>query len=161
MATPRKKNPQRTGAPTKFSKELMPKMRLLYRKGFKDTEVAEILEVTEQTINNWKKKHPDFFESLKDWKYEADVKVERSLYERACGAEVKNIKANWSKTDEAWVEFEETQRHPPDATSMIFWLKNRRPKQWRDKIAHEVSPGKDSEGNDVKFNFVVTHDKDG
>jgi hypothetical protein len=26
-----------------------------------------------------------------------------------------------------------TKYYPPDATSMIFWLKNRRPEQWKEK----------------------------
>ena len=27
----------------------------------------------------------------------------------------------------------EGQFYPPDSTAMIFWLKNRQPKRWRDK----------------------------
>jgi hypothetical protein len=30
---------------------------------------------------------------------------------------------------------------PPDPTSMIFWLKNRRPESWRDKTEVEHSGG--------------------
>jgi hypothetical protein len=31
------------------------------------------------------------------------------------------------------------ERYPPDTTAAIFWLKNRRPKAWRDK--HEMEHG--------------------
>ena len=32
-----------------------------------------------------------------------------------------------------------TKHFPPDATSAIFWLKNRQPKKWRDKKEVEHS----------------------
>lgn len=47
--------------------------------------MSDFFGVTEQTWNNWKTSHPDFFESIRDWKREADEKVERSLFERAKG----------------------------------------------------------------------------
>ena len=31
---------------------------------------------------------------------------------------------------------------PPDTTALIFWLKNRRPQEWRDKHEQEIT-GKD------------------
>jgi hypothetical protein len=27
-----------------------------------------------------------------------------------------------------------TKHYPPDTTAAIFWLKNRRPSEWRDKV---------------------------
>ena len=33
------------------------------------------------------------------------------------------------------------KRYPPDPTSMIFWLKNRQPKLWRDKPESEGADG--------------------
>ena len=68
------------GAPTKFDPKKMAAVELMARRGFTDKDIAVCLGVTEQTINNWKKAHPDFFESLKDWKDHADGNVERSIY---------------------------------------------------------------------------------
>ena len=31
--------------------------------------------------------------------------------------------------------------YPPDSTALIFWLKNRKPKDWRDKIEHSGPDG--------------------
>jgi hypothetical protein len=39
----------------------------------------------------------------------------------------------------AVVETPYTEHYPPDATSMIFWLKNRKPEQWRDKQDVDVT----------------------
>jgi len=105
----------------------------LYKKGYTDKQVAEILDVKEQTINNWKIAHPIFFESLKDWKLEADRKVEEALYQRACGYESYDYKVV-SDGGNMGSHVEEVKKHvPADPTSMIFWLKNRQPDQWREK----------------------------
>lgn len=106
-------------------------LKKLYRFGLDDKQVAEILNVTEQTINNWKKSDDKFFESLKSWKCEADEKVEKSLYQRACG---------YSHPEEVIYQFQgkiiraNTIKHyPPEPISCIFWLKNRKRFEWKDR----------------------------
>lgn len=127
------------GRPNK--KDAIPHNQLayLYRHGATDKQVAEFYGVTEQTINNWKKADPVFFESLNDWKKQADKEVERTLYERARGYSHPDTKAQFvsDKNGGRWEYAELTKHYPPDATSMIFWLKNRQPEQWRDKQEHE------------------------
>jgi len=127
------------GQPTKFNKEVERQALLLAAKGFTDKEMAEVLNITEQTFNNWKKAHPKFFESLKRAKVIRDSRVERSLYERACGYEHPEDKifCNNGKI----VTQETTKHYPPDPTSMIFWLKNTQPKKWRDRQELDVNVG--------------------
>lgn len=135
------------GRPTKFDPKKMAAVELMARRGFTDKEIARCLGVTEQTINNWKKAHPDFFESLKGWKDYADGNVERSLYERATGYTAPETKAQWVETSEVldgqvfksgrW-EYADLRKHyPPDTPAAIFWLKNRQ--GWRDKQELEHS----------------------
>jgi len=104
------------GQPTKYNKKMRGQIKSVAIKGFTDKEIAAAVGVTDTTLNNWKIAHPKFFESLKDWKIEADMAVEQSLYKRACGYN------------------QEEKHYPPDPTSMIFWLKNRKTKDWRDRI---------------------------
>ena len=131
-----------TGRPTKYKdEETLKVVKALAECGKTDEEIAEILSVTFQTINNWKLQHPDFFESLKKAKDTPDDKVERSLFERACGY-TRSIE-RLSKTGEVVDTLEEM---PPDVTACIFWLKNRRPEKWRDKQDHEHSS---KDGNPV------------
>jgi transcriptional regulator with XRE-family HTH domain len=119
------------GRPTIFSDEIKNRIELLARKGLTDDEMAFSLGITQQTLNNWKKKSPKFFESLNDWKHKADSEVERSLYERACGYSHPETKVFCNNGE---IITEEVIRHyPPDPTAMIFWLKNRQKDKWRDK----------------------------
>ncbi len=131
-----KKKPKR-GRPTTFSKKIQAKVAKLARRGFTDAEIAELIDITEQTLNNWKKKHASFFESIKDWKTEADGKIEVSLYERACGYSHPEDKVFCHNGEELIVPT--TKHYPPDPTSMIFWLKNRQPEKWRDAKQNELS----------------------
>jgi len=102
--------------------------------GATDKDIAEACGVTEQTINNYKQSHPDFFESLKSWKEIADGKVERSLYQRAIGYSHTETKA-FNQQGEI-ITADILKHYPPDPTSCIFWLKNRMPAEWREKVSH-------------------------
>ena len=118
------------GRPSPFE-SLKRVMRELYLHGKTDKEVADLLNIDESTITKWKQKNSEFFTSLKDWKAEADEKVVKSLYERACGYEHPEDKIFVSEGIPIIVPT--TKKYPPDPTSMIFWLKNRQPDKWRDK----------------------------
>ena len=97
-----------------------------------DKQLAALFDVKESTINNWKIDFPQFLESIKAGKAEADNEVERSLFERATGYTCKDVK--FATHEGQITDFQEYDKHfPPDVTAAIFWLKNRKPKQWRDK----------------------------
>lgn len=99
--------------------------------GATDARLGEFFDVTEQTINNWKKDFPSFFESIKRGKHEADAEVVNSLFGRAKGYNYTEIKDEVSDQGKKHVE---TLKHVhADTGAAIFWLKNRQPKQWRDK----------------------------
>lgn len=120
------------GAPSKFDSIDKEYWLYLAEKGFTNREIALKLGVDERTLYNWHKKYPNLFQTLKDEKNIADSKVEASLYERARGYSVKEVKLFQDKNGEI-VEHEIIKHYPPDPTSMIFWLKNRQPNKWRDK----------------------------
>lgn len=111
MAT-RAKTPAKIGRPSEYREEYAEKALEFCLLGATDKEIAEIFGVSKQTLNTWKKKHPDFLASLRKGKQEADGKVARSLYTQAISGNV---------------------------TAAIFWLKNRRRETWRDKYEHDVA----------------------
>ena len=138
------------GRPTKFPDKHLSAVKKLVLMGATDNDIAEAFDVTPQTVSNWKKQKPEFFESLMDWKLEADTRIEKSLFQRAEGythKETKVASVNGKITDQIDVD----RHYPPDATSMIFWLKNRKPQQWRDRP--EGSEEKDSPPIDIHFSI--------
>lgn len=129
------------GRPSKFKPEFVEQARKLCALGATDREVAEFFNVTEQTLNNWKVDHPEFFESLKLAKKEADERVEQSLYRRALGYSHDAVKILAGK--EGVIREPYVEHYPPDTTAAIFWLKNRKPAEWRDRQELTGADGKD------------------
>lgn len=120
------------GRPTKYKTEYCKQAAKLCKLGATDADLAEFFEVNEDTINEWKKVHPSFSESLKEAKeHFDDNKVEASLARRAQGfMRVKQVFG-----PEGTVEMLQ-EEVPPDTTACIFWLKNRRSNKWSDKQDH-------------------------
>jgi hypothetical protein len=141
----------KVGRPSKYDEIDLDQVKKLAVKGWTDKEMSEFFEVDERTWARWKAKYDEFCHALKDWKQFADERVERSLYERAIGYTCKDTKF---ATFEGQIcdEREYDKHHPPDPTSMIFWLKNRDPKRWR---ANGIDPD-EKDGLDENDKITVT-----
>lgn len=118
-----------TGRPTDFRPEYIEQVEKLCKLGATDKDLADFFDVTEQTINNWKKAEPVFFESLKKGKILADAHVASALYHRAIGYSHEAVKI--FNHEGVPLEVPYVEHYPPDPTAIIFWLKNRRPDLWR------------------------------
>jgi hypothetical protein len=125
------------GRPTDFKEEFIEQAQKLAYLGATDMEVADFFDVDVRTIYRWKATIPRFCQSLKAGKQEADDRVERSLFQRAVGFEHDSVKIFCQEGQVIEAPFREYI--PPDTTAGIFWLKNRKPAEWRDKIDHEMS----------------------
>ena len=128
------------GRPSKYREEFPAQAARLCMLGATDKELADFFEVTLSTISEWKVVHQEFSDALKEGKQLADAKVAESLFKRATGYTHKAVKI--MAVGGAVVREEYDEHYPPDATSMIFWLKNRRPDLWRDKREEEQSENK-------------------
>ena len=122
-------NPPKRGRPSQYREEFNEQARKLCMLGATDKQLADFFGVSEQTVNTWKTVYPAFLESLKAGKMLADAEVAHSLYQRAVGY---SHPQDDIKVVEGEIVITPTTKHyPPDATSMIFWLKNRQPERWR------------------------------
>lgn len=132
------------GRPTSYREEYVDRAEEYARVGATNAEMAEAFGVAESTFYAWQNEYPEFAEALKRGKLPADTTVANALYEKATGAEwveeqaikVKTVQYENGKRlkEEERVEVVEvTRRAPPDTTAIIFWLKNRRSTDWRDK----------------------------
>lgn len=129
------------GRPTDYRESYAEGARRLAKLGATDAEVAEFYGVDVRTIYRWKNAHSEFSQALKAGKDEADERVERSLYHRAIGYEQEAVKIFMPSSAEEPVYAKYVEKIAPDTTAAIFWLKNRRPEDWRDKREVEHQGG--------------------
>jgi DNA-binding transcriptional regulator YiaG len=123
--------PKATGRPSKFKEEYIEQARKLCELGLTDEELARYFEVHVATIYRWQASFPLFCEALKVGKAPADDRVERSLYHKAVGYTFDSEKI-FNYQGEI-VRAKSVEHVPPDTTAAIFWLKNRRKDEWRDR----------------------------
>lgn len=121
------------GRPSKYKEEYAEQAYNYCLLGAIDEQLASFFDVSVTTINTWKETYPDFLASIKKGKEQADLEVTQSLKKRASGMKLKKQVVK----EGGIVEIED--EIPPDTTAMIFWLKNRQPKIWRDKQETEHS----------------------
>ncbi|BDR86116.1 transposase [Clostridium tetani] len=119
------------------------------RNGLTDEQIAKNLGIGYSTLKEYKKKYPAFLAALKKGKEVIDFEVENALLKRALGYEYEEVtKERILKKDEQGKPLTDIHGFPiyemvvtktvkkevtPDTTAQIFWLKNRKPEEWRDK----------------------------
>lgn len=92
------------------------------RDGLTDEQIAKNMNIGLTTFYEWKKRYPEFRESLKENKDVVDRKVENALLKNALNGNV---------------------------TAQIFWLKNRKPNEWREKREIEANEAQSSSMNQL------------
>lgn len=90
------------------------------RDGLTDEQIAHNIGIRRSTLAEWKKRFPEFSDTLKKGKEIVDYEVENALLKNALGG---------------------------DTTAQIYWMKNRRPSQWRDRPENGK---KENQENEVK-----------
>ena len=90
------------------------------RDGLTDKQIAHNMGISRKTLAEWKKKYAPIGDALKNSKEVVDIEVENALYKSATGFVGPDGKY-----------------YPPNTTAQIFWLKNRKPAQWRNLDAKE------------------------
>jgi hypothetical protein len=106
--------------------------------GQSNTSIGKALGVDESTVRAWADTFPAFGKALAEGRESADYRTVRSLYERANGYKHKAVKIFKGAEDEL-IYAPYVEHFAPDTSAAIFWLKNRRPEQWKDKTDHEVN----------------------
>ena len=124
--------------PSLFKPEYVEWAEKFARLGATDKDLASVFEVSLSTIEAWKRDKVEFLNALKRGKMIADANVAAKLYHRAMGYSHKAVKISSSPDGKEHIT-EYMERYPPDTTAAIFWLKNRRPDLWRDKVHQEIS----------------------
>lgn len=119
------------GRPTSYKEEYCELAFNYCRLGAVDDQLAVFFDVCVATINNWKNDYPEFLESLKKGKMQADIEVAQSLFKGATGYTQTEEKVFINQGSREVVDVDVFYAGIP--TSQIFWLKNRRPDEWRER----------------------------
>ena len=99
------------------------------RDGLTDEQIAKNIGINRTTLYDWKKKEVNIADALKKGKEVIDFEVENALLKRAWGYEYEE------ETYENGILTKKVKKHvPPDTTAQIFWLKNRKPNNWKDRV---------------------------
>jgi hypothetical protein len=103
--------------------------------GATNEDLAGLFGVCIATIGHWLRRYPAFKQAVQGGRDVADADVAQSLLHKAKGFTHKDVKVLLK--DGAPEEVEYNRYFPPDTQAAIFWLRNRRRKQWREVIEHE------------------------
>lgn len=130
------------GRPSGYDPAYAQQVKELAQNGATEREIAKFLDVSENTLRNWSHRYVDMFVALKQGKEAQNDRVERALYHRAVGYTYDSEKIFQFKGEPVVVPC--VEHVPPSESAATFWLKNRRPKEWKDKtevestVTHEV-----------------------
>jgi hypothetical protein len=140
LAAHAKGRPKREGEgrPSKYKPEFPEMARKFCLLGATDKRLAELFEVTESTISEWKLQHPEFSEAIYAGRDMADAEIAESLYHRAKGYsheedDIRTVALGGNQGSEIVIT-RTTKHYPPDTQAASLWLRNRHPQRWRDKV---------------------------
>lgn len=102
------------------------------RDGLTDEQIAHNMEISVATLYNYKNKYSEILEALKKGKEIVDYEVENSLLKKALGYTKTLNKQKVTNLGEV-IDYQEEVHIAPDTTAIIYWLNNRKSKQWRNK----------------------------
>lgn len=104
------------------------------RDGLTDAQIAENIGINRATLYEWKNKYSSIADVLKENKEMVDRIVENALYKAATGYDYQEDVV--TKSGEV---IRVTKHMAANTTAQIFWLKNRKRAEWRDKIETEIT----------------------
>lgn len=130
--------PKRRGRRSKYETHVLPHLDRIpkwRRDGLIEDTIAKKLGVAMSTFSVYKLKYPELMESLKKGREHLIEELEDSLYRRAMGTVLKEVRTKYEsgfQTEKIIIEKEV----PGDTGAAIFALKNLAPTKWRnvDKI---------------------------
>lgn len=142
-----------------MTKDGLTRLKGWARDGLTDEQIATKIGINRTTLYKWIDRFSDIGNALKQGKEPVDIDVEDSMVKLALGHYVTVKKPMKIRTEkrlkkkdkdgreyetgvivEEHIEYVDEQVYiPPNVTAQIFWLKNRKPEQWKDKREQVVS----------------------
>lgn len=128
------------------------------RDGLTDEQIMKNMGIqSKSTFYGYKKDYPNFSNALKKGKEVADYEVENALFKRAIGY-TKEIKEQKIDKDGYVHDLVKEVHIPGDTTAQIYWLKNRKPDKWRDKVIDSENEEAITNASDILVKIRKTVD---
>lgn len=120
------------------------------RDGLTDEQISTNMGISRTTFYEWKNKYVDISNSIKKGKEVVDIEVENALLKRALGYKYDEVIKELR--DGELVETKRiTKEVLPDTIAQIYWLKNRKPDKWREKVADTENEEQINNAKDILF----------
>jgi hypothetical protein len=128
------------GRPTLYKPENAELARKFCLLGATNEDLAGLFEVARRTIDDWIATLPEFAEGVRQGRDVADAAIVQKLYSRAMGYSYETKKIFLYRGEAVTVDH--TVHCPPDIQACIFWLRNRRRRDWLEKAPppHDEAP---------------------
>ncbi len=124
------------GRKSKYESCVKPKLETITgwaRDGLTEEQICKNLNVGVTAFNDYKKKYEELIEALKRGRDDAVYEVENALFKSACG---------FYYTEEEITKSGQivqlTKYAKPNTSAQIFFLKNKRPDEWKDKREYQA-----------------------
>ena len=127
-------------APSAYQPEFGPLVRKLRMLNLTLMQIADVFEVSDTTIKNWRLSYPAFAKHWDEGGVAADGDVAHAFYKRATGYSHKAVKIQFDREGNE-MRAEYTQHYPPDTAAAMFWLMNRQPDLWKARNTNTQAPG--------------------
>lgn len=149
-----------------LTEEGLSRLRGWKMRGLTDEQIANNMGIGTTTLYRWMETYEEIRESLKTGKDEADMIVENALFKSACGYDYEEIteELKWDNKTRSYkmkVTKKLKKHQPPSNTAQIFWLKNRRAEQWRDKVENNITLNEDTDALSKAFEELMGNDDKG
>lgn len=158
-------------AKSKYESIVKPKLIVIEgwaRNGLTIEQISKNLGISKVTFYKYMNEHNELSERLKKGKEVVDIEVENALLKRALGYKYNEVTKELFKDKETGEEELKvtkvvTKEVVPDTTAQIFWLKNRKPEDWRDKkdIEHSGNLNNPYEGLTKEELLKIANEDDG
>jgi transposase-like protein len=141
------------GRPTLYKPEHASRARELCARGATTPDLAGRFGVARSTIGQWIATHPEFAEAVQQGRDIADATAVESLFTRVTG---------YNHQEKVFLHRGEpktvtcTAHVPPETRACMFWLRNRRPEDWRAKaeaaleIVDDIAAALDAAGERMR-----------
>ena len=119
------------GRPTPYREKYAEQARNYCLLGATNDQLAGFFHVSPLILDDWLQAHPGFAQAVRDGRTAADASIGRRLFQRALGYDYRTEKilVHGGET----LQVEHTVHVPPDVGACIFWLRNRRRRDWLER----------------------------